>query len=210
MNPGSIFLFSSIFKYLCFPVDFLASFVSGLHLAATFLSVPAVLRRVGAKGMLILIMTQLANNCGQKSAQRTGSFLSLLPSEWNPEFATRRLDLDYSMENKTYIETGGVGEDVVRAFMQDRDESDVCSPQADLVEAYCVGASLEALEAEEGEASKPLVAYLDDKEFKDGGGPGRQRPYRGLLTACDLYRELKKPVSILILSPTSNFTLQRI
>ncbi|KAH9210687.1 hypothetical protein DL95DRAFT_465582 [Leptodontidium sp. 2 PMI_412] len=136
---------------------------------------------------------QLANNRGPKSTQSTSLFLNLTPSEWNPKFATRQPDLDYRMENKTYIETGGVDEDVVRTFMQDPDESDVCSPQADLVEAYCVGASLEALEAEEGEASELLVAYLDDREFIDGGGPGRQRPYRGRLTARDLFRELKKP-----------------
>ena len=52
--------------------------------------------------------------------------------EWSPEFATRR-DLDYSIENKTYIETRaelgveddvetrtkpGEEESVVRAFMR--------------------------------------------------------------------------------------------
>jgi hypothetical protein len=137
---------------------------------------------------------------GQSSAQRTSLLLNLTPCEWNTEFATRRPDLDYSHENTPYIATQGVDENVVRTFMLDPDKSDVCSPQADMVEAYCVGASLEALEVDDGEANEQLVAYLDEREFEEGGGPGRQRRYREPLTAGKLYRELKKPVSFLILS----------
>ena len=172
-----------------------------MPLNATLLSVLVVLRRVGAKGRLTLIIIHMANSRGeQRSAQRTSLRLNLTPCEWNREFATRRPDLDYSRENIPYIVTQGLNENVVRTFMLDPDESDVCSPQADMVEAYCIGASLEALGADEGEANERFVAYLDEREFEEGGGPGRQRPYQGPLTAGKLYRELKKPVSFLILS----------
>ena len=153
---------------------------------------------------------QMANSRGEpRPAQRTNSLLNLTPCEWNREFATRRPDLDYSRENIPYITTRGLDENVVRTFMQDPDESDVCSPQTDMVEAYCVGASLEALRADKGEASEPLVAYLDEREFEEGGGPGRQRPYREPFTARNLYRELKKPVSFLSLSHICNFAFEK-
>jgi hypothetical protein len=124
------------------------------------------------------------------------------PIPWNPEFATRR-DLDYSIENKPYIEAraelGVEEENVVRAFMRGPDESHVCVPQADKVEEFCFGASLESLRAEKGKASEPFVAWLDERSFK--GGKGRSRTYRRPLTARDLYKELKKPVRSVILTP---------
>jgi hypothetical protein len=130
--------------------------------------------------------------------------MDLIPYEWNPEFATRR-DLDYSIENKPYIEAraelGVEDESVVRAFMRGPDESDVCLPQADKVQAFCFGANLESLRAEKGEVSEPLVAWLDERSF--AGGEGCSRTYRGPLTARDLYKELKKPVRCLILTPIS-------
>lgn len=130
-----------------------------------------------------------------EATRRTDSLPSLTSCGWDEVFATRRPDLDYNLENKPYIGVRELDENVVRTFMQHPDESNVCSPQVDLVEAYCIGASLEALEADAGEASEPLVGFLDEREFDEGRGPGRQRPYRGPLTARNLYKELKKPVS---------------
>jgi hypothetical protein len=145
---------------------------------------------------------------GSESVQASNSFLNLIPCEWNPEFASRRY-LDYSTENKPYIEwraqlgvednvetraEPGEEESVIRAFMRGPDESDVCLPQADKVENFCYGANLESLRAEKGKVSEPLplVAWLDERSFE--GGIGRSRTYRGPLTARDLYEELKKPV----------------
>ena len=131
----------------------------------------------------------------KRSVQASSPFLNLIACEWNPEFATRR-DLDYSIENKPDIEArvelGVEDENVVRAFMRGHDESDVCLPQADKVEAFCFGANLESLRAEKGKVSEPLVAWLDERSF--AGGKCRSRTYRGPLTARNLYKELKKPV----------------
>jgi len=88
-------------------------------------------------------------------------------------------------------------ESIIRDFMRGPDESDVCLPQADKVEAFCFGANLELLRAEklEGNVEEPFVALLDERSFAAGEGKGPSRTYRGSLTARDLYRELKKPVS---------------
>jgi hypothetical protein len=130
--------------------------------------------------------------------------MDLIPYEWNPEFETRR-DLDYSIENKPYIEAraelGVEDENIARAFMRGPDESDVCLPQADKVEAFCFGANLEFLRAEKRKVSEPLNAWLDERSF--AGGKGCSRTYRGPLTARDLYKELKKPVRCLPLTPIS-------
>jgi hypothetical protein len=135
----------------------------------------------------------------ERSVQASSPFLGLIPREWNPEFATRR-DLDYSIENKPYIEAraelGIEEENVVRAFMRGTDESHVCVPQADKVEEFCFGANLESLREEKGKVSEPFVAWLDERSFE--GGKGRSRTYRGPLTARDLYKELKRPVRCLI------------
>jgi hypothetical protein len=145
----------------------------------------------------------------------TRPFLNLISCEWSPKFATRR-DLDYSIENMPYVEAraelgvednvetgGGPGEEesVVRAFMRGHEESDVCLPEADKVEAFCFGANLESLRAETGKVSEPFVAWLDERSF--AAGKGRSRSYRGPLTARDLYKELKKPVRPLILTRIS-------
>lgn len=128
--------------------------------------------------------------------------MSLIPCEWNPEFATRR-DLDYRIENKPHIETraelGVEEESVVRAFMRGPDDSHVCLPQADKIEAFCFGANLESLRTEK--VSEPLVAWLDERSF--AGEQGCSRTYRGPLTSRDLYRELKKPVRCLRLTSIS-------
>jgi hypothetical protein len=134
--------------------------------------------------------------------------MNLIHCEWNPEFARRR-DLNHSIENKPHIEARaelgvednvetraepepGEGESVVRAFMRGPDESDICLPRADRVEAFCFGANLESLRAEKGKVSEPLVAWLDERSF--AGEKSRSRAYRGPLTSRDLYKELKKPV----------------
>jgi hypothetical protein len=123
--------------------------------------------------------------------------------EWNREFATRR-DLNYGIENKPYIEAraelGVEDESVVRAFMRGPDESGVCLPQANKVEAFCFGANLEFLREEKGKVSEPLITWLDERSF--AGEEGCSRAYRGPLAARDLDRELKKPVRCLILTPT--------
>ena len=142
-----------------------------------------------------------ANDQGRsKSVPVASPFLTLIPGQWNPIFETLRQDLDYRTENTPLIETRGVDESVAHTFMHDFDESDVCLPQADKVEAYCFGANLERLRAEEGKASQLPVAYLDERSFVEGGGPGRSRPYRMPLTSPELYRELMKPVRCLIMN----------
>jgi hypothetical protein len=126
------------------------------------------------------------------------------PCGWDSDFAIRR-DLDYETENTPYIEwlagldpenpsDPGDDESVVRTFMTAPDESDVCTPQADKVEAFCAGTSLQSLRTEKWKGNKPLphVALLHERSFKDG--TGRSRTYRGPLTAHGLYQELKKPV----------------
>jgi hypothetical protein len=128
------------------------------------------------------------------------------PGGWDSDFAIRRddLDYDYETENTPYVEWSALGpespsdpgddEGVVRTFMKAPDESDVCTPQADKVEAFCAGTSLQSLRTEKWKGNKPLpqVALLDERSFKDGAG--RSRTYRGPLTAHGLYQELKKPV----------------
>jgi hypothetical protein len=126
------------------------------------------------------------------------------PCGWNSDFAIRR-DLDYKTENTPYVELlamlgsenpsdPGDDEGVVRTFMKAPDESDVCTPQADKVEAFCAGTSLQSLRTEKWKGNKPLpqVALLHERSFKEGNG--RSRTYRGPLTALGLYQELKKPV----------------
>jgi hypothetical protein len=126
------------------------------------------------------------------------------PCRWDSDFAIRR-DLDYETENTPYVEwlaklgpenpsDPGDDEGVVRTFMKAPDESDVCTPQADMVEAFCADMSLRSLRTEEWVGNEPLprVALLDERSFKDG--TGRSRKYRGPLTAPGLYQELKKPV----------------
>jgi hypothetical protein len=147
-------------------------------------------------------MIQLADTQGEsRTTQRDGALLNLAPCEWNGVFRTRRPNLDYNIENIPYITVREMDENVVRTVMQDPDESNVCSPQVDMVEAYCIGASLEALEVETGEADKHLIGFLDDWKFDEEGGSGRQRLYRGPLTARSLYRELKKTSKLPVLMP---------
>ena len=128
------------------------------------------------------------------------------PCGWDSDFAIRRDDLGYETENTPYVEWPAMldpenpsdpGEDkgIVRTFMEAHDQSDVCTPQADKVEAFCAGTSLQSLRTEK----LPQVALLDERSFKDG--IGRSRTYRGPLTAHALYQELKKPVRATLRHP---------
>ena len=167
--------------------------------------------------MMLYLVKAIEDGEGSESVQAASPFLNLIPCEWNPIFATRREELDYSIENKPHIEARAElrrevetednvetraeldeEESVVRAFMRDPDESDVCLPKVDRVEAFCFGADLDSLRAEKKRGNEPLVAWLDERTFAEG--EGRTRAYRGPLTARDLYRELKKPVSCKFLS----------
>ncbi|KIX00328.1 uncharacterized protein Z518_10467 [Rhinocladiella mackenziei CBS 650.93] len=88
---------------------------------------------------------------------------------------------------------GGEEKNVIRDFMQDSDKSELCQPQADKVDDFAWGGDLDLLAAEtwKGPRSLPFVAWLDERSSE--GGVERSRPYRGLLTAHDLHRQLKKP-----------------
>jgi hypothetical protein len=152
----------------------------------------------------------------QTEAEESGSglpqggrpFPSLIFCRWDPKFSTRR-ELNHSIENRPHIEARadlkaqhavetptepGKQESIIREFMRGPDESDVCLPKADKVEAFCFGANLELLESEKGEANEALIAWLDDRSFAEDEVKGRPRTNRGPLTALNLYRELKKPV----------------
>jgi hypothetical protein len=102
--------------------------------------------------------------------------------------------LDYGIENKPYIEAQAElkveNESVVQAFIRGPDEPNFCLPQADNIEAFCIGANLESLRAAKGKVSELAVAWLDERSFVK---ERRSRTYRGPLTARDLYKELKKP-----------------
>ena len=76
------------------------------------------------------------------------------PCGWDPDFKIRR-DLHLETENTPYVEwraklgsenssDPGDDESVVRTFMMAQDESDVCTPRADKVEAFCAGTSLQS------------------------------------------------------------------
>lgn len=133
-----------------------------------------------------------ANSQGYRFVQPTTASLTLIPDEWNPIFETDRQDLEYLTENKPLIEGREIDESIVRTFMQGPDDSDICHPQADKVEAYCFGASLDCLR-KGGESTLRPNAYLDERSFLGGGEPCRSRLHGMPLTSFDLYRELSKP-----------------
>jgi hypothetical protein len=138
-------------------------------------------------------------------------FLHLMSCEWNPLFSTRQ-DLNYKCENKLWVEVLGAlgaegndetgvdpaeGESVIRTFMRGPNDPDVCSPHAAKVESICEGATLELLQRDkpEGDEREPFVALLFERSVTFRERKGRSRQYRGPLTARNLYRDLKKPVS---------------
>lgn len=71
----------------------------------------------------------------------------------------------------------------IRIFMKASTDSDSCQQRADLVADYCFGASRESLLDENSEASRDLVALVDDGQH-----------YYGPLTAYGLYLALKSMV----------------
>jgi hypothetical protein len=119
-------------------------------------------------------------------------FRNLAPAEWNSIFESRRGDIDYAIENKPLIAGRDLEDSVVRCFMKSKDESDACLPRSQKVEAYCRGATLDALQEEEVDVGGPN-SWLDERSY--AGGKEQARGYRGLLTPRSLYHELRRPVN---------------
>ena len=145
-----------------------------------------------------------ANNQGRGQSFRAGGRGRSLPvlaiAEWDPIFETHRDDVNYNIENTPYVETRKEGESFIRTFMQDPDESDVCLPRADKIEAYCSGTSLECLISDDGEMSKdsqiPIV-LLDDRPalwFYVEPEKSRRNQVPLQLSAREFYKALKNPV----------------
>ena len=95
----------------------------------------------------------------------------------------------------------GEEENIIRKFMRGVQEVDVCLPQVDRVEDFCVGKSLDSLRSGKGEAAVHKAAWLDERICY--GVRSDTEP----LTASGLYRMLKKPVSFsnteILCRPTS-------
>ena len=83
-------------------------------------------------------------------------------------------------------------ENAIRDFMRGPDDSDICTPEADTVLAFCSKSSLQHLLRKTG-PPLPQVAWLDERNFLDGKVQARAQ--EGPLTALSLYKQLKKPVS---------------
>ena len=81
-----------------------------------------------------------------------------------------------------------------RKFMREPDEGDACMPRVDKVDSFCSGAKLEFLKAKQWNVVDKLtpVALLNERMFEEGSERPRER--RKLLTAHELYHELRKPV----------------
>jgi hypothetical protein len=115
---------------------------------------------------------------------------------WNQTFTSRQ-SLDYSNENKPYVEyKENPDVDVIRFFMRNfTGEPERCLHEAEVVEGFCSRASLEALQAGVDEKIQRPVAWLDDRS---NAGVDSQRGYcrshKGPLTASQLFQELKTPV----------------
>jgi hypothetical protein len=115
---------------------------------------------------------------------------------WNQTFASRQ-SLDYSNENKPYVEyKENPDVDVIRFFMRNfTGQPERCLHQAEAVEGFCSGASLEALQGGVDENIQRPVALLDDRSNTEVDSQrGYCRPHKGPLTASQLFQELKKQV----------------
>ncbi|OQU98776.1 hypothetical protein CLAIMM_04506 [Cladophialophora immunda] len=132
---------------------------------------------------------------------------SLLNICWDPEFSTRR-DLCYKSENESYLKSiadwesespvGSPGwlsdlENAIRGFMRGPDQSDSCTPEADIVLAFCHKSTFKQLlgETEAIYSSLPQNAWLDERHFREGKVQARTQ--RGALTARELYNALNAP-----------------
>lgn len=127
-------------------------------------------------------------------------------SGWDRRFEERRYVIDYSIENRPFVDiiadlkdaepaaraSDLAGDSFVRVFMKSERESDACLPRADRVETVCFGADVRQLV--EGKGSLETIALLDEGSFGPDG-KFESRPYRGPLTALQLYRALSLPVS---------------
>jgi len=98
------------------------------------------------------------------TVQSAGSFLYI---SWNPVFSERRFH-NYKVENKPYLEyiaaelfgdeVGSLTwltelENAIREFLRGVDDSDICTPEADIVLGFCSGSSFERLLGQTGTAS---------------------------------------------------------
>jgi len=136
--------------------------------------------------------------------------------EWRPEFG-KHSTICKETENESYIEFpsralsdefvqpqfeddgneedqaehGDEEESAIRRFMRG-DELNVCLPQADKVEKFCVGASLDSLQEGAAAEALPPIAYLYERACQEG--TPQSRPDIGRLNARDLYRQLRRPV----------------
>jgi len=131
-----------------------------------------------------------------------------VPCEWEAEFATRR-NIVHEVENTPHVVAAtelqkqvddeepspepGTPDPIVRLFMMDPDDWDICVPHVDRLEEYCSTARLETLLNEKGPANEAPVALLDERGFL--GGQMCSRAQRAPLTQRQLYLELLKPVS---------------
>jgi hypothetical protein len=137
--------------------------------------------------------------------QARGSFLRIC---WNLVFSEPQY-IESQTENKSLLEiiagaecedeVGSLAwlnelENAIREFMRGN-ESDICTPEADIVLAFCSASSFEKFFQRRGTADKALqqVALLDERNFREGGVQARAQ--KGPLTALELYEQLKKPVS---------------
>ncbi|KIY03479.1 uncharacterized protein Z520_00170 [Fonsecaea multimorphosa CBS 102226] len=134
---------------------------------------------------------------------------SLLNIRWDPEFSTRR-ELSYESENESYLRSiadwesenpvGSTGwledlDNAVRGFMRGPDQSDACTPEADIVLAFCHNSTFKQLlgQTEAIHSLSPRNAWLDERNFREGRVQARTQ--RGALTARQLYDALNAPVN---------------
>ncbi|KIX10230.1 uncharacterized protein Z518_01311 [Rhinocladiella mackenziei CBS 650.93] len=136
------------------------------------------------------------------TAQSLSSYMNI---EWNPEFLKRR-KLNHKSENKPFLETIAeieIGTEslagtparpieldhAIPQFIREHDQSEICTPEADMILAFCNNSNFESLLNGRGNNAK--CALLDERNFKGGGV--QVRTQKGPLTALELYKALKKP-----------------
>jgi hypothetical protein len=93
-------------------------------------------------------------------------------------------------QGQHHDDNGPLETDLVRRFMRHAEEKLRYYDQAEKVEDFCQGASLSRLRDGKFEGSEKPVAFLDDRSTSTLWS----RPYRGPLTAPDLYQALMREV----------------
>ena len=89
---------------------------------------------------------------------------------------------------------GGL-QDKLTDFLQDSQDLGFPS-EADGVKRLCGDISLNDIEAGVGRAGTRKAFWVDDRSSNDLTGCGKQRPYKGWLTATECLRYLKQPVRL--------------